>query len=106
VKGLRRFTDWPLRAKLTALLVAAALLPLIVSTAIDIRDARHRLVTLAAALLAARGDQLSGARIGTLSAGLTAFVIDSRTGSRVAICRCRVPGLCSMSASIYLMTAR
>jgi PAS domain S-box-containing protein len=60
VKGLRRFMDWPLRAKLTVLLVAAALLPLIVSTAIDIRDARHRLVTQSAALLAARGDQLSG----------------------------------------------
>src|ERR1700721_2300502 len=60
VKGLRRFMDWPLRAKLTALLVAAALLPLIVSTAFDIRDARHRLVTQSAALLAARGDQLSG----------------------------------------------
>jgi PAS domain S-box-containing protein len=57
---LRRFMDWPLRAKLTALLVAAALLPLIVSTAIDIRDARHRLVTQTAALLAARGDQLYG----------------------------------------------
>ncbi len=52
--------DWPLRTKLTVLLVAAALLPLIVSTAIDIRDARHRLVTQSAALLAARGDQLSG----------------------------------------------
>jgi PAS domain S-box-containing protein len=60
VKGLRRFTDWPLRAKLTALLVVSALLPLIVSTAIDIRDVRHRLVTQSAALLAARGDQLSG----------------------------------------------
>jgi PAS domain S-box-containing protein len=60
MKGLRRFTDWPLRAKLTALLVAVALLPLIVSTAIDIRDARHRLVTQNAALLAARGDQLRG----------------------------------------------
>ena len=60
MKGLRRFMDWPLRAKLTALLVAVALLPLIVSTAIDIGDARHRLVTQSAALLAARGDQLSG----------------------------------------------
>ena len=60
MKGLRRFMDWPLRAKLTTLLVAAALLPLIVSTAIDIRDARQRLVMQSAALLAARGDQLSG----------------------------------------------
>jgi PAS domain S-box-containing protein len=60
VKGLRRFMDWPLRSKLMALLVAAALLPLIVSTAIDIRDARQRLVAQSAALLAARGDQLSG----------------------------------------------
>jgi PAS domain S-box-containing protein len=60
MKGLRRFMDWPLRAKLTTLLVAAALFPLIVSTAIDIRDARHRLVMQSAALLAARGDQLYG----------------------------------------------
>jgi PAS domain S-box-containing protein len=60
MKGLRRFTDWPLRAKLTALLVAVALLPLAISTAIDIRDVRHRLVTQSAALLAARGDQLVG----------------------------------------------
>lgn len=60
MKGVYRLADWPLRAKLTALLIAAALLPLIVSTAIDIRDARHRLVTQAAAVLAARADQLSG----------------------------------------------
>ncbi len=57
---MHRFADWPLRTKLTALLVAGALLPLIVSTATDIRDARHRLLTQTAALLAARGDQLCG----------------------------------------------
>jgi PAS domain S-box-containing protein len=60
MKGWTRFVDWPLRAKLTALLVVASLLPLIVATAIDIRDARHRALAQTEALLAARADQLVG----------------------------------------------
>ena len=60
MKGWTRFVDWPLRAKLAALLVIASLLPLIAATVIDIRDAHHRILTQAGALLAARADQLVG----------------------------------------------
>jgi PAS domain S-box-containing protein len=60
MKGWTRFVDWPLRAKLAALLVIASLLPLIVATVIDIRDARHRVLAQTEALLAARADQLVG----------------------------------------------
>jgi hypothetical protein len=37
---LLRFMDWPLRAKMAALLVGASLLPLAVAAFIDIREAR------------------------------------------------------------------
>jgi PAS domain S-box-containing protein len=60
MKGWTRFVDWPLRAKLAALLVVASLLPLVIATAIDIRDARHLVLTQTEALLAARADQLVG----------------------------------------------
>jgi signal transduction histidine kinase/ActR/RegA family two-component response regulator len=52
--------DWPLRAKMAALLVVASIFPLGVAALVDIREARRRLVANAAALLAARGDQLVG----------------------------------------------
>jgi PAS domain S-box-containing protein len=55
-----RFVDWPLRAKMGALLVIASLLPLVVSALIDIREARQRLLENTAVLLAARGDELVG----------------------------------------------
>src|ERR1700744_1879104 len=58
MKGWTRFVDWPLPAKLAALLVVASLLPLAIATVIDIRDARHRVLTQTEALLAARADQL------------------------------------------------
>jgi PAS domain S-box-containing protein len=60
MKGWTRFVDWPLPAKLAALLVIASLLPLAIATVIDIRDARHRVLTQTEALLAARVDQLVG----------------------------------------------
>jgi PAS domain S-box-containing protein len=55
-----RFMDWPLRAKLAALLVVASVIPLGVAAFTDIREARQRLLADTAALLAARGDQLVG----------------------------------------------
>jgi PAS domain S-box-containing protein len=58
MRGLHRFADWPLRAKVAALLIGASLLPLFFATVIDISDARQRLQSQAGALLAARGDQL------------------------------------------------
>lgn len=51
--------DWPLRAKMAALLVVASLLPLGVATLINIREARQRLVANTANLLAARGEHLA-----------------------------------------------
>jgi signal transduction histidine kinase/CheY-like chemotaxis protein len=60
MKGWPHFLNWPLRAKLAALLVAASLLPLAVATFIDIREARVRFLAQTAALLAARADQLAG----------------------------------------------
>ena len=60
MKGLPRFADWPLRAKLAALLGVASLLPLGIATVIDIRDARTLLLSQTAALLGSRGDQLVG----------------------------------------------
>jgi PAS domain S-box-containing protein len=52
--------DWPLRAKLTALLILASVVPLATVALLDIREARQRLYSNTAALLAARGDQLVG----------------------------------------------
>jgi hypothetical protein len=57
-KARLRFMDWPLRAKMAALLVVTSLIPLGVITLVDIREARQRLLATTAALLAARGDQL------------------------------------------------
>jgi len=51
--------DWPLRVKLTALLLVASLIPLGVAAVVDIRDARQRLIAHASALLGARADQLA-----------------------------------------------
>lgn len=52
--------DWPLRAKMAALLVTASLLPLAVAAVIDIRQTQERMLANTAALLAARGDQMRG----------------------------------------------
>ncbi len=60
VKFWLRFLDWPLRAKIAALLVAGSLLPLAIAALLDIREARQRLIANTAAVLAARGDQLVG----------------------------------------------
>jgi PAS domain-containing protein len=54
------FLDWPLRAKMAALLVVASVLPLGVAAYRDTSEARRRLLANTAALLAARGDQLVG----------------------------------------------
>lgn len=58
MRAVFRFTDWPLRAKMAALLVAASALPLAISAIIDIREARRTAIESATALLTARGDQL------------------------------------------------
>jgi two-component system, cell cycle sensor histidine kinase and response regulator CckA len=50
--------DWPLRAKMAALLVVTSLVPLGVVALVNIREARQRLLATTAGLLAARGDQL------------------------------------------------
>ncbi len=60
MKGRLRFLDWPLRAKMAALLLVASLLPLAIGAVIDIREGRQRLIANTSALLAARGDQLVG----------------------------------------------
>ncbi len=60
MSALFRPLNWPLRVKMAALLVSISLLPLVVATGIDIREARERLVANAADLLAARGDHLAG----------------------------------------------
>ena len=39
--ALFRFMDWPLRAKMAALLAVASFVPLAVAAFIDIRDTRH-----------------------------------------------------------------
>jgi len=58
MKMWSHFPDWPLRAKLAALLVVASVLPLIIAAVIDIEEARARLMDNTAAVLTARGDQL------------------------------------------------
>ncbi len=60
MKGLRSFVDWPLRAKLGALIITASLLPLSVASFIGIRHVRDRMLAQTGALLAARADQLAG----------------------------------------------
>jgi PAS domain S-box-containing protein len=59
-RGRWRFRDWPLRAKIAALLVVVSLLPLSVSALLDIRRARRRVLSTTNELLAARADQLVG----------------------------------------------
>jgi PAS domain S-box-containing protein len=75
--ALHRFMDWPLRAKMAALLVVASLLPLSIATWINIDEARSRLLANTEAVLAARGDQLVG-RLDTFNSGY------QRAVSRVA----------------------
>src|SRR5712671_7105628 len=53
-----RFADWPLRAKMAALLVAASLLPLSIWAYIDLRQDQARLLTGVKDILEARGDQI------------------------------------------------
>ena len=57
--SLFRFADWPLRAKMSALLVVAALLPLGIWAYIDLRHDQERLVSGMKDLLQARGDQIA-----------------------------------------------
>jgi len=59
VKALR-FMDWPVRVKLAALLVVASVVPLAVTSVLDLRTARAQLRTHVADLLAARSEQLRG----------------------------------------------
>jgi len=58
VKALFRFMDWPLRARMAALLVVTSLIPLGIAAMVDVSEARQRLLATTARLLAARGDQL------------------------------------------------
>ena len=53
-----RFADWPLRAKMAALLVAASLLPLAIWAYVDLRQDEARLLDGMKSLLEARGDQI------------------------------------------------
>jgi PAS domain S-box-containing protein len=53
-----RFRDWPLRAKLAALLVAASLLPLGIEAYLDLREAQAQRLASLQDLLKARGDQI------------------------------------------------
>ncbi|HSV50926.1 MAG TPA: ATP-binding protein [Burkholderiaceae bacterium] len=52
------FVNWPLRARMAMLLVAASLLPLAVAAWIDLQQAREQLVADTAGDLAARSEQL------------------------------------------------
>ena len=58
MRFLWRFGDWPLRAKVAALLVAASLLPLCISTFNDVRQVRTSALDSTQALLAAHGDRI------------------------------------------------
>ena len=53
-----RFADWPLRAKIAALVVMASLLPLAIWAYVDLRNDQAQLLDGAKNLLAARGDQI------------------------------------------------
>jgi PAS domain S-box-containing protein len=53
-----RFADWPLRAKMAALLAAVSLLPLALWAAIDLRQDQARVLDGMKRLLEARGDQI------------------------------------------------
>jgi PAS domain S-box-containing protein len=52
------FADWPVRAKLAALLVAASLLPLVVWAYVDLRQDQARVLDGMKKVLEARGDQI------------------------------------------------
>jgi hypothetical protein len=78
MSALFRCMDWPLRAKMAALLVAASLLPLAIAAIIDIRKARERLLENTETLLAARGDRLLGE---TCRRGYQLFVAKPYGGS-------------------------
>ena len=54
-----RFSDWPVRAKMTALVLAASLLPLGISAYVDLRQTEARLLNATKDLLSARGDQIA-----------------------------------------------
>lgn len=58
MKNLFRFRDWSLRAKIAALLAAAALLPLGLSAYIDVRQMQAQLLDSMESLLSARSDQI------------------------------------------------
>ena len=68
MKAMLRLMDWPLRAKIAALFLVVSLFPLVAATWINIHEARERLIENAAAVLAARGDQLVG-RLDTFNSG-------------------------------------
>ncbi|MET0414331.1 MAG: PAS domain S-box protein [Polyangiaceae bacterium] len=53
-----RFLDWPLRAKMAALLIVASVVPLGIAGLVDTQAAAKQLEATTRALLAARGDQL------------------------------------------------
>jgi len=55
-----RISNWPLKLKMAALLVLASFLPLLAAALLDQHEMREKLIANAAALLAARGDQLAG----------------------------------------------
>src|SRR4051812_29600163 len=54
-----RFADWPLRAKMAVLLVAASLLPLLISAYAELRQERERVLDGMKSVLRARGDQIA-----------------------------------------------
>src|SRR5580693_6160606 len=54
-----RFADWSLRGKLAALVIIVSLLPLLISTILDIRDTRQLLFAQTDELLGSRADQLA-----------------------------------------------
>jgi signal transduction histidine kinase len=76
------FKDWPLRAKMMALVLAASLLPLGIATWISVTNARADEYADSATLLGARAEELVG-RIDTFNEGYM------RSVQRLA----RVPGL-------------
>jgi len=53
-----RFADWPLRAKMAALLVAVSLLPLAMWAYLDLQQDQARMLDATKSLLEARGDQI------------------------------------------------
>jgi len=90
-----RFRDWPMRAKMTVLLVAASLLPLGVATWTSIQNARNDQRASSAALLAARAEELTG-RIDTFNRGY------QRAARRVAL----VPDLLDLLADKRILDER